>query len=225
MRQFLLASAILLAVPLVAGKAQAVPMLGLTVESGGASNFQSATLDAAGGAKDFGQVTVGNFTAYNIGAELLSPSHINLTTLDFSSDTGGTLTITLTGTDFAPPKGATNWLTQLYGYSFNFPGFASPDITVTSYLDNSNALQNPGCAMGGCTLLSGVNLNDMATATAKHDGLFALTEVITITASGPGSFGLSAGVTDVPEPMSLALLGTGLVGLGSIRRRASRQAV
>ena len=72
MRRFLFASAIILATPLIAGKAQAVPMLGLTIASGSESKFQSATLGAAGGVHGFEGVTVGNFAAYNIGAEFRS---------------------------------------------------------------------------------------------------------------------------------------------------------
>ena len=215
MRNTLMASAMILAAPiLMAAAAQASPMLGLTVQSGSDSTFQSFALGSAGGSHNFAPVTAGNFTATNIGTQLFSPSYIDLASFYLSSSTGGTLTITLTGTGFTSPSGTSNWLTQFTGNVSNGTAL----VSVKSYIDNTDTLNNPGCAIG-CTLLSSVDLGNSATAAGTTDGSFALTEVITITTTGAERLSIDASVSNVPEPVSLTLLASGLLGLGLVRLR------
>ena len=68
-------------------------------------------------------------------------------------------------------------------------------------------------------LLNSVGLGSSATAPAVTNGLLTPAEVVTATTQGSTRLGLDTSVGSVPEPVSLALLGTCLADTGLIRRR------
>jgi hypothetical protein len=113
-----------------------------------------------------------------------------------------------------PPVGATSWLQQFVG-SF----IAGPGVSVSSAdFVNGIALPVLTCSSTPCAQ---VNTKLIGGLTGPYD----LTEVITIVSTGVNIFSLdesmvgSGTVRTVAEPISLVLLGAGLIAMAAIRRR------
>lgn len=131
----------------------------------------------------------------------------------------GPITVTNDGTGVFPISGVTATLTYTNG------GNSLTDtVTWTSINDNSHNPHFEGTDVINSSSGSAAFLAAFPTGSATHIDITTTQLVTTLVGLAAGqteTAGISSGevVTLAPEPMTVALLGTGLIGLGVVARR------
>jgi hypothetical protein len=161
-----------------------------------------ATFSGGVGGFNINVVTATGVNAFANNGKILDVGSLNVST----SGTGS-LTLLITETNLTSSSGST-----LFG-SFTAQELQGLDVTRSFYLDTTNS--------GSLTTLLGTTTseNGSFSLTTPLSGPYSITEEIVLTATAGGGNLSSDDSVSVPEPMSLALLGSGVFGLGMIRRR------
>ncbi len=147
--------------------------------------------------------------------------HLHLNSVNVSSvgAAADMLTIKFTDTDFS------DLASSVTGFESEIGGLTAGNVTYATYFDNSNAafgtatlLSNLGSFSGGA--FSGSAFASLGSLTPTPDGPYSLTLVATV-AHPAGSFNVTSfdASVAVPEPSTLLLLGSGMLGFAFLRRR------
>jgi hypothetical protein len=191
------------------------------------TNFAGCTGNASDLNPGLGQITfiggVGAWTS-NVTSGFgppfqMLPNLLDISTFSASTAGGGALTVLLSVTGLTSPTGLQTFLASIGGTN----SASGTTITTQAFYSSSNtAFCAGGCGVAITPVLSmtGAAFSGLASGSALlSSGTYALTLAVTIDSHGAADTTSFDDSLALPEPVSLSMLGSGLLGFGMAFRK------